>query len=141
VSSPPKETQRIVSEGVEAIQAAHSQALPSTYDFATVTKVWHGGPAEGWPAWSKSHAGVGDWKSVWLMRDLWHSHFYGETHLALVKGRERTYFEHFFKDFAVDRTHSVPEADRSCSIIEESYCENSALLLATSSLTVRIFWT
>jgi hypothetical protein len=22
--------------------------------------------------------GVGDWKSVWLMRDLWHFHFYGE---------------------------------------------------------------
>src|SRR5437660_6074927 len=21
--------------------------------------------------------GVGDWKSVWLMRDLWHFHFYG----------------------------------------------------------------
>jgi pimeloyl-ACP methyl ester carboxylesterase len=30
--------------------------------------------------------GVGDWKSVWLMRDLWHFHFYGETPLALVKG-------------------------------------------------------
>ena len=29
----PEETQRIVSEGVAAIQAAPSQALPSTYDF------------------------------------------------------------------------------------------------------------
>jgi pimeloyl-ACP methyl ester carboxylesterase len=56
--------------------------------------------------------GVGDWKSVWLMRDLWHFHFYGETPLALVKGRERIYFEHFWNDFAADRTHSVPEADR-----------------------------
>jgi pimeloyl-ACP methyl ester carboxylesterase len=56
--------------------------------------------------------GVGDWKSVWLMRDLWHFHFYGETPLALVKGRERVYFEHFWNDFAADRTHSVPEADR-----------------------------
>ena len=56
--------------------------------------------------------GVGDWKSVWLMRDLWHFHFYGETPLALVKGRERTYFEHFWNDFAADRTHSVPEVDR-----------------------------
>lgn len=56
--------------------------------------------------------GVGDWKSVWLMRDLWHFHFYGETPLALVKGRERTYFEHFWNDFAADRHHSVPEADR-----------------------------
>jgi pimeloyl-ACP methyl ester carboxylesterase len=56
--------------------------------------------------------GIGDWKSVWLMRDLWHFHFYGETPLALVKGRERIYFEHFWNDFAADRTKSVPEADR-----------------------------
>jgi pimeloyl-ACP methyl ester carboxylesterase len=56
--------------------------------------------------------GVGDWKSVWLMRDLWHFHFYGETPLALVKGRERTYFEHFWNDFAADKTKSVPETDR-----------------------------
>jgi len=32
--------------------------------------------------------------------------------LALVKGRERTYFEHFWNDFAADPNHSVPEADR-----------------------------
>ena len=38
------------------------------------------------------------------MRDLWHFHFYGETPLALVKGRERTYLEHFWNDFAADRT-------------------------------------
>jgi len=56
--------------------------------------------------------GVGNWKDVWLLRDLWHFHFYGETPLALVKGRERTYFEHFWNDFAADRTKSVPEADR-----------------------------
>jgi pimeloyl-ACP methyl ester carboxylesterase len=56
--------------------------------------------------------GVGDWKSVWLMRDLWHFHFYGETPLALVKGRERLYFEHFWNDFAADKTKSIPEADR-----------------------------
>src|SRR6266540_5518188 len=56
--------------------------------------------------------GIGNWKDVWLMRDLWHFHFYGEVPLALVKGRERTYFEHFWNDFAADRNHSVPEADR-----------------------------
>jgi pimeloyl-ACP methyl ester carboxylesterase/glyoxylase-like metal-dependent hydrolase (beta-lactamase superfamily II) len=56
--------------------------------------------------------GVGDWTTVWLLRDLWHFHFYGEAPLALVKGRERTYFEHFWNDFAADRTRSVPEADR-----------------------------
>jgi pimeloyl-ACP methyl ester carboxylesterase len=31
---------------------------------------------------------------------------------ALVAGRERTYLEHFWNDFAADRHHSVPEADR-----------------------------
>jgi pimeloyl-ACP methyl ester carboxylesterase len=56
--------------------------------------------------------GIGDWKSVWLMRDLWHFHFYGDVPLALVEGRERTYFEHFWNDFAADPKHSVSEADR-----------------------------
>lgn len=56
--------------------------------------------------------GVGDWKSVWLLRDLWHFHFYGETPEKLVHGRERTYFEHFWNDFAADRKHSLSEADR-----------------------------
>ncbi|WP_373988898.1 alpha/beta fold hydrolase [Duganella sp. BuS-21] len=56
--------------------------------------------------------GVGNWKDVWLLRDLWHFHFYGETPLALVKGRERTYFEHFWNDFSADKTKSLSEADR-----------------------------
>jgi len=56
--------------------------------------------------------GVGEWKTVWLLRDLWHFHFYGEVPLQLVAGRERIYFEHFWNDFAADRARSVPEADR-----------------------------
>jgi pimeloyl-ACP methyl ester carboxylesterase len=56
--------------------------------------------------------GIGNWKGVWLMRDLWHFHFYGKVPLALVKGRERTYLEHFWNDFAADPKRSVPEADR-----------------------------
>lgn len=56
--------------------------------------------------------GVGDWRNVWLMRDNWHFHFYGKTPLALVHGRERIYFEHFWNDFAADPKHSVPEPDR-----------------------------
>jgi len=56
--------------------------------------------------------GIGNWKNVWLLRDLWHFHFYGDVPLALVKGRERIYLEHFWNDFAADRTRSVPEADR-----------------------------
>ncbi len=56
--------------------------------------------------------GVGDWTHVWLLRDLWHFHFYGETPTKLVTGRERIYLEHFWNDFAADRNHSIPEADR-----------------------------
>jgi pimeloyl-ACP methyl ester carboxylesterase len=56
--------------------------------------------------------GIGSWKDVWLLRDLWHFHFYGKTPLALVDGRERIYFEHFWNDFAADPKHSVPEVDR-----------------------------
>jgi pimeloyl-ACP methyl ester carboxylesterase len=56
--------------------------------------------------------GVGDWTSVWLLRDLWHFHFYGKTPLALVDGRERVYLEHFWNDFAADPARSVSEADR-----------------------------
>jgi pimeloyl-ACP methyl ester carboxylesterase len=56
--------------------------------------------------------GVGDWKNVWLLRDLWHFHFYGKTPLALVTGRERVYLEHFWNDFAADPKKSLSEADR-----------------------------
>jgi pimeloyl-ACP methyl ester carboxylesterase len=56
--------------------------------------------------------GVGDWNSVFLLRDLWHFHFYGKTPLALVTGRERVYLEHFWNDFAADPQKSVSEKDR-----------------------------
>jgi pimeloyl-ACP methyl ester carboxylesterase len=44
--------------------------------------------------------GVGDWNGVFLLRDLWHFHFYGTTPLALVTGRERIYLEHFAGEYA-----------------------------------------
>jgi len=69
--------------------------------------------------------GIGNWKDVWLMRDLWHFHFYGDVPLALVKGRERTYFEHFWNDFAADPKHSIPEADRR--IYAESYAQQGGM--------------
>ena len=65
--------------------------------------------------------GIGNWKDVWLMRDLWHFHFYGEVPLALVNGRERIYFEHFWNDFAADPHHSIPEADRR--LYAEAYAQ------------------
>ncbi|MDA4113767.1 MAG: alpha/beta hydrolase [Thaumarchaeota archaeon] len=42
----------------------------------------------------------------------WHFRFNGPTPEALVKGRERIYFEHFWNDFAADKNRSVPEDDR-----------------------------
>jgi len=69
--------------------------------------------------------GVGDWTKVWLLRDLWHFHFYGETPLKLVSGRERIYFEHFWNDFAADRTKSVSEKDRR--FYAKSYAQPGAM--------------
>jgi pimeloyl-ACP methyl ester carboxylesterase len=56
--------------------------------------------------------GVGDWRNAFPAAAVWHFHFYGETPLALVKGRERIYFEHFWNDFSADKTKSIKEADR-----------------------------
>jgi len=69
--------------------------------------------------------GVGDWTKVWLLRDLWHFHFYGEVPLKLVEGRERIYFEHFWNDFAADPKKSVSEADRQ--IYAKAYGEPGAM--------------
>ena len=69
--------------------------------------------------------GVGDWTKVWLLRDLWHFHFYGETPLKLVAGRERTYFEHFWNDFAADPRKSVSESDRR--IYAKAYAQPGAM--------------
>ena len=56
--------------------------------------------------------GVEGWEPVYNSPSIWHFRFYGPTPEALVKGRERTFFEHFWNDFAADKTHSIPEADR-----------------------------
>ncbi|HEY4178057.1 MAG TPA: alpha/beta hydrolase [Kofleriaceae bacterium] len=56
--------------------------------------------------------GVGDWESTYHNPFLWHFFFNGPTPEALVKGRERTYFEHFWNDFAADGKKSLSEKDR-----------------------------
>ncbi len=56
--------------------------------------------------------GVSGWEDVYNNPGIWHFRFNGPTPEALVRGRERTYFEHFWNDFAADKTHSIPEADR-----------------------------
>jgi pimeloyl-ACP methyl ester carboxylesterase len=69
--------------------------------------------------------GIGNWKEVWLLRDLWHFHFHGEVPLALVAGRERIYFEHFWNDFAADPLRSIPEADRR--VYTRAYSQTGAM--------------
>ena len=56
--------------------------------------------------------GVAGWESVYNNPGIWHFRFNGPTPEALVKGRERIYFEHYWNDFAADKTHSISEADR-----------------------------
>jgi pimeloyl-ACP methyl ester carboxylesterase len=56
--------------------------------------------------------GVAGWEAVYNNPGIWHFRFHGPTPEALVQGRERAYFEHFWNDFAADKTRSIPEADR-----------------------------
>jgi pimeloyl-ACP methyl ester carboxylesterase len=56
--------------------------------------------------------GVAGWESVYNDPGSWHFRFNGPTPELLVRGRERTYFEHYWNDFAADKTHSLSEADR-----------------------------
>ena len=56
--------------------------------------------------------GVAGWESVYNNPDLWHFRFHGPTPAALVQGRERAYFDYYWNDFAADKNHSIPEADR-----------------------------
>jgi pimeloyl-ACP methyl ester carboxylesterase len=56
--------------------------------------------------------GVSGWEGVYNNPDLWHFRFHGPTPAALVRGRERAYFDYYWNDFAADKTHSIPEADR-----------------------------
>src|SRR5438132_13705897 len=46
--------------------------------------------------------GVGDTTGLFLLKDLWHFHFYAPTALALVKGRVRICFAPFWTDCAAD---------------------------------------
>jgi pimeloyl-ACP methyl ester carboxylesterase len=56
--------------------------------------------------------GVDGWEAVYNNPNIWHFRFNGPTPEALVQGRERKYFDYFWNDFAADKTHSIPEADR-----------------------------
>ena len=56
--------------------------------------------------------GVPGWEAVYNNPHIWHFRFNGPTPEALVQGRESTYFDYFWDDFAADKNHSIPEEAR-----------------------------
>src|SRR5262245_47253587 len=57
--------------------------------------------------------GIAGWESAYNNPGTWHFRFNGPTPAALVRGRERTYFGHFWNNFAADKNHSLSKADRA----------------------------
>ncbi len=64
--------------------------------------------------------GVPGWEAIYNNPGLWHFRFNGPTPEALVQGRERIYFDYYWNDFAANKTHSIPEADRKAYAIAYS---------------------
>ncbi len=60
--------------------------------------------------------GVLGWEPIYNNPGIWHFRFNGPTPEALVQGRERSYFDYFWDDFAADKNHSIPEADRKAYV-------------------------
>ncbi len=60
--------------------------------------------------------GVPGWEPIYNDPNIWHFRFHGPTPEALVKGRERTFFEYFWNDLAADKARSIPEADRKAYV-------------------------
>lgn len=56
--------------------------------------------------------GVAGWEAVYNNPQLWHFRFHGATPAALVRGRERLYYDYYWNEFAAHKTRSIPEADR-----------------------------
>jgi pimeloyl-ACP methyl ester carboxylesterase len=59
--------------------------------------------------------GVDGWEAIYDNPAAWHFRFNGPVPEALVQGRERTYFEYFW-NFAADKAHSMPIADREAYV-------------------------
>jgi len=56
--------------------------------------------------------GVEGWLAIYDNPKIWHFRFNGPTLEALVRGRERIYFDYFWNSFAADKNRSLPPADR-----------------------------
>jgi pimeloyl-ACP methyl ester carboxylesterase len=60
--------------------------------------------------------GVAGWELAYNNDNLWHFRFHGPTPEALVKGREKTYFDYFWNDLAADKRRSLKSADRNAYV-------------------------
>ncbi len=60
--------------------------------------------------------GIPGWEPIYDDPHFWHFRFFGPTPVALVTGRERTYFEYFWNTFAANPRASLPERDREAYI-------------------------
>lgn len=60
--------------------------------------------------------GVDGWEAVYNHPSVWHFRFNGPTPEALVKGRERAYFDDLWDNFAADRTRSITDSDRQAYV-------------------------
>jgi len=60
--------------------------------------------------------GVPGWELAYDSPDFWHFRFHGPTPEALVKDREKIYFDYFWNDLAADGNHSLPTADREAYV-------------------------
>jgi pimeloyl-ACP methyl ester carboxylesterase len=60
--------------------------------------------------------GVTGWEPIYNNPGIWHFRFNGATPEALVRGRERIFFEYFWNDLAADKNRSLPEADRKAYV-------------------------
>jgi pimeloyl-ACP methyl ester carboxylesterase len=56
--------------------------------------------------------GVSGWRAIYDSPNLWHFRFHGPTPLALVTGRERTYFNYYWNDFAANPNRSLTQDER-----------------------------
>ena len=57
--------------------------------------------------------GIAGWETAYNHPGIWHFRFNGPTPEALVRGRERIYFDHFWNNFAADKNHSLSKSDRA----------------------------
>ena len=60
--------------------------------------------------------GVPGWEPIYNAPNIWHFRFNGEYPEALVKGRERIYFEYFWNVLAADKARSIPEVERKAYV-------------------------